>query len=78
MSAADRALLRSAVGADNYPDLVAVCERLDALGCRLALSQEGINRLMTALAEELITQKLAVEIANDGALPDTREPEDST
>ncbi len=61
----DRDVLRAAIGEENFPDLVAVCERLDSLGTRLAISSEGMGRLMRALAEELVAQRLAIEVAND-------------
>lgn len=67
MSVLDRAVLRSAVGEDNYPDLVAVCDRLDQLETRLAISSEGLARITRALAEELVAQRLAVDVANEVA-----------
>ncbi len=81
IGAGDAAVLRSAVGEENYPDLVSICERLDALGVRLAVSREGLDRIMRALAEELVAQRLAIEVANDclreGAPEgDTLAPED--
>ncbi len=90
MSAVDhreREVLRSAVGDDNYPDLVAVCDRLDQLETRLAISSEGLARITRMLAEELVAQRLAQDAANDTlggddlherpTLPDTLTPEDS-
>lgn len=79
----EAAVLRSAVGEENYPDLASICERLDALGCRLALSREGLDRIMRALAEELVAQRMAIEVANDclraeAAAVDTPTPEDPT
>lgn len=81
MGAGDAVVLRSAVGEENYPDLVSICERLDALGVRLAVSSEGLDRIMRALAEELVAQRLAIEVANDclreaRAEGDTLAPED--
>lgn len=82
MSLPEPEVLRSAVGDENYPDLVSICERLDALGVRLAVSREGLDRIMRILAEELVAQRLAIDVANDclresERAPDTRTPEDS-
>ena len=81
MSLPEPEVLRSVVGDENYPDLVSICERLDALGVRLAVSREGLDRIMRMLAEELVAQRLAIEVANDclhesAASADTRPSED--
>lgn len=79
------AVLRSAVGEENFPDLEAICARLDQLGCRLAVSSEGLDRIMATIAEELVAQRLALDAAGDAlGLPgaacpgDTPTPEDPT
>ncbi len=66
-------VLRSAVGEDNYPDLVAVCDKLDQLETRLAISREGLDRITRALAEELVAQRLAVDVVNEVADTPTTE-----
>lgn len=69
MTRLDRAALRSAVGEENFPDLEAICNTLDRLGCRLAVSGEGLDRIMAALAEELAIQRMAHELADCGLSP---------
>lgn len=80
MTRLDRAVLRSAVGEDNYPDLVALCNILDQLEARLAISDDGLDRITRALAEELVMQRLAADAAglSTETLPgDTHALEDS-
>lgn len=84
MSALEVAVLRSSVGEDNYPDLVAICDKLDQLEARLAISDEGLARLIIAIAEEIVAQRIAIDAATGAldlpeppALCDTQRSEDS-
>lgn len=64
MSVLEVAVLRSSVGEDNYPDLVVICNKLDELGARLALSGEGLARVIATIAEEIVLQRVAIEAAD--------------
>jgi hypothetical protein len=68
------AVLRSAVGDENYPHLEAICERLWQLEVRQVISPHGSDRITRVIAEELVAQRLAIDVANEVA--DTLTPED--
>lgn len=64
MSVLEVAVLRSSVGEDNYPDLVVICDKLDQLEARLAISDEGLARVIVTIAEEIVAQRIAIDAAS--------------
>jgi len=78
----ERVVLRAAVGHDNYADVEKLAALLDGLEARGAISAEGLSVIIAAIADEIVTQRVAVEFGSflscDPAERDTPVPEDPT
>lgn len=60
----ERVVLRAAVGHDNYADVEKLAALLDSLEARGAISPEGLSVIIAAIADEIVTQRVAVEFGS--------------
>lgn len=67
MSRLDRAVLRAAVGEQNFARLESILARLAELESLQIISPEGARAISLALADELAQQAIARELARESA-----------
>jgi len=76
----ERVVLRAAVGRDNYPPVEKAAAALDELEARGIISRDGLQAIVAALADEIVTSAVLREFGSDLSLSssegDTRTPED--
>lgn len=76
----ERAVIRAAIGAENYAVIEQVLVRLDLLKRRGVIDEEGLSHIIATVAEEIVTARICADFGLPDAwlVRDTPAPEDPT